>query len=133
MIRDMLDGAKAAVKLREGVLYLRWVRGAVIDEKDAMAAMAAASRLCHQGRGRPMLVEMAGTAWLGCNARKVFARPWPVTRIALVGSSPVDRVIVDHFLARCTPPCPARYFTSHDEAMTWLTATAPGTSESRGQ
>ena len=54
MIRDMLDGAKAAVELRAGVLYLRWVRGAVIDEKDAMAAMAAASRLCHQGRGRPV-------------------------------------------------------------------------------
>jgi hypothetical protein len=129
MIRNMLDGAKAAVELRDGVLYLQWFRGAVIDEKDAVAAMAAVSRLC-QGRGRPMLVEMEGTAWLSCKARKVFARPCLVTRIALVGSSPVDRVIVSFFLARSTPPCPARYFTSYEAAMTWLSAAAPGTAES---
>jgi hypothetical protein len=64
MIRKMIDEAKAAVELRDGVLYLRWVRGAVIDEKDALAAMGAVSRLC-QGRGHPMLVDMAATAWQG--------------------------------------------------------------------
>jgi hypothetical protein len=105
IIREMIDGAKAAVELRDGVLYLRWVRGAVIDEKDALAAMAAVNRLC-QGRRHPMLVDMAATAWLSCKARRVFARPCPVTRIALLGSSPVDRVIVTYLLARCSPPPP---------------------------
>jgi hypothetical protein len=123
MIREMIDGAKAAVELRDGVLYLRWVRGAVIDEKDALAAMAAVNRL-YQGRRHPMLVDMAATAWLSCKARRVFARPCPVTRIALLGSSPVDRVIVTYFLTRCTPPCPTRYFTSHEEAITWLTGSS---------
>lgn len=132
MIRNMLAGAKAAVELRDGVLYLQWFRGAVIDEKDALAAMAAVSRLC-QGRGRPMLVGMAGTAWLSCKARKVFARPGPVTRIALVGSSPVDRVIVNYFLARSTPPCPTRHFTSHEAAMTWLRSASPGKKESAAE
>lgn len=123
MMVDMIDGAKAAVELRDGVLHLRWVRGAVIEEKDALAAMAAISRLS-QGRGHPTLVDMAATAWLSCKARKVFAGPCLVTRIALLGSSPVDRVIVNYFLARCTPPCPARYFTSHEEAMIWLTSSS---------
>lgn len=125
MVRVMIDGAKAAAELRDGILYLRWVRGAVIEEKDALAAMAAVNRLC-QGRGYPMLVDMATTAWLSCKARRVFARPCPVTCIALLGSSPVDRVIVNFFLGRGTPPCPSRFFTSHDEAVAWLTAlTAP--------
>lgn len=119
----MIDGAKATVELRDGILYLRWVRGAVIDENDALAAMAAVSRLC-RGRGLPMLVDMAATAWLSCKARRVFARPCPVTRIALLGSSPVDRVIVNFFLGRGAPPCPTRFFTSRDEAMGWLTAPA---------
>jgi hypothetical protein len=125
MIADMIDGAKAAVELRDGVLHLRWVRGAVIEEKDALAAMAAISRLS-QGRGHPTLVDMAAMAWLSCKARKVFARPCLVTRIALLGSSPVDRAIANYFLARCTPPCPARYFSSRAEAMTWLAGSASG-------
>jgi len=125
MIRDMINGAKATVELRDGALYLRWVRGAVIEERDALAAMKAVSRLC-QGRGHPVLVDMAMTAWLSCKARKVFARPCPVTRIALLGSSPVDRVIVNFFLGRCAPPCPARFFTSRDEAKDWLTGSASG-------
>lgn len=68
MIVDMIDGAKATVELQSGVLHLRWVRGAVIDEKEALAAMAAISRLC-QGRGHPMLVDMAeAMAWLAGSA-----------------------------------------------------------------
>lgn len=126
MIADMIDGAKATVELHGGVLHLRWVRGAVIDEKEALAAMAAISRVC-QGRGHPMLVDMAAAAWLSCKARKVFARPCLVTRTALLGSSPVDRVIANYFLARSTPPhCPARYFTSRAEAMAWLAGYASG-------
>lgn len=123
MIRIMIDGAKAAVELSDGLLYLRWVRGAVIDENDALAAIAAVERLC-RGRGHPMLVDMAATAWLSCKARRVFARPCPVTRLALLGSSPLDRIIVNFFLGRRTPPCPNRFFTSRGEAMAWLTAQA---------
>lgn len=123
MIRIMIDGAKAAVELRDGLLYLRWVRGAVIDENDALAAMAAVERLC-RGRGHPMLVDMATTAWLSCKARRVFTRPCPVTRLALLGFSPVDRIIVNFFLGRSIPPCPSRFCTSPEEAMAWLTAPA---------
>ncbi|WP_454700021.1 DUF7793 family protein [Arthrobacter humicola] len=125
MTRNVSDAAKAAVELRDGVLFLRWVRGAVIEEKDALAAMGAVSRLC-QGRGHPMLVDMAATAWLSCKARKVFARRCLVTRVALLGSSPVDWAIATFFLGRCSPPWPARFFTSRAEAMTWLASSAPG-------
>ncbi|WP_311380430.1 STAS/SEC14 domain-containing protein [Arthrobacter sp. ISL-72] len=107
------------------MLYLRWVRGAVIEEKDALAAMGAVNRL-RQGNGYPVLVDMATTAWLGCKARQIFARPCLVTRIVLLGSSPVDWAIATFFLVRCTPPWPARFFTSRAEAMTWLAGSGSG-------
>jgi hypothetical protein len=100
-------------------VYVHWARGAVVQECDAYAVMATASAL-GSGTLRPMLVDMNRMERLEHRARNVFAARWPLTRIALVGATPVDRAIVGYFVGRHNPVCPTRFFTSRADAMTWL-------------
>ena len=63
---------------------------------------------------------MQSLGWIGCKAQEVFASDWPVTRVALLGSSPVDLMVASFFMIRHRPPYPARYFTSSADALAWL-------------
>lgn len=114
-----LDSNKATVELHDGVVYLRWIRGAKVAAKDARAAMAKVSDLC-SGHPRPMVVDMARMESVEHQAREIFAAAWPLTRTAIVGATPVDRVIAAFYLARHSPACPTRFFSSFAAAMTWL-------------
>ena len=67
-----------------------------------------------------MLVDMATTAEVSRAARAVFGRPCQASRIALLGSSPVDRVIANFFLGISKVPCPTKFFTAEREALAWL-------------
>lgn len=103
----------------EGLLRLTWARDATITEADAEAAMERVNILCGESR-HPMLVDMATTADVSRAARAVFARPCQASRIALLGSSPVDRVIANFFLGMSNVPCPTKFFTLEREALAWL-------------
>jgi hypothetical protein len=103
----------------EGLLRLTWARGASITEADAEAAMAQVNALCGDSR-HPMLVDMATTADVSRGARSVFGRPCQASRIALLGASPVDRVIANFILGINRLPCPTRFFTDKAEAVSWL-------------
>lgn len=103
-----------------GVLQLHWPRGASISEADAESAMRRVNELCGETR-RPMLVDMATTEKVSRGARAVFGRPCQASRIALLGSSPVDKVMANFVLGVSKLPCPTRFFTSRTEAMAWLT------------
>jgi hypothetical protein len=103
----------------EGLLRLTWARDASITEADAEAAMEQVNALCGESR-HPMLVDMATTAEVSRGARAVFGRPCQASRIALLGASPVDRVIANFFLGLNKLPCPTKFFTSEDEAVPWL-------------
>lgn len=124
MTQIPIGASVAVVELRDGVLYLRWARGAVVEEADARAAKTAINALCSAG-SYPMLVDLANMAWIGRKAQDILAEPGPVTRKALLGSSPVDQVIAYFYLARHAPPCPTRFFTSFEEALSWLRTPAP--------
>jgi hypothetical protein len=113
------DADILTVELSGQVLHVRWAPGAVVSASDAQALMSRARELS-SGRTLPMLVEMASMKWIDRRAKEVFAAPWPLTRMALVGASPVDEVIAGFYTARHAPACPTRFFTSVDEAMTWL-------------
>ncbi len=63
---------------------------------------------------------MATTAAVSRGARAVFGRPCQASRIALLGASPVDRVIANFILGVSALPCPTRFFTSATEATCWL-------------
>lgn len=56
----------------------------------------------------------------GVAAREVFPSQGNVSRIALLGSSPVDYTIALFLLRVCPLPCPVSYFTSSTKALTWL-------------
>lgn len=121
MAEVSIGAGRGTVELSAGILHLKWSPGQAINEEDARAAVTAAQQLSGNHR-YPMLVTMAAPVWLSCKARKVLALPGQATRIAILGSSPVDRVIAKFFLTGNTMPCPARFFTSTEKALTWLNA-----------
>lgn len=119
MTEVSIDGARGTVVLRKGVLHVQWIPGLAISEDAATAVMAAVKELS-SGRHYPMLVDMAAASSMSRAARRVFAQPSTVARVALLGSSPVDRAMANFFLSINSPAAPTRYFTCPDEAMTWL-------------
>jgi hypothetical protein len=118
------QAAKGDLTLEEGVLHLRWPRGAAISEADAENAMRRVNELCGDDR-HPMLVDMATTERVSRGARAVFGRPCQASRIALLGASPVDRVMANFALGVSRLPCPTRFFTSREDAMEWLKLEGP--------
>lgn len=116
----MVDGGKGTVELGpDGIIHLIWEPRVRIEVQDAQAAMAAVNRIAGDGN-YPMLVDMATTENVSIQARSVFSIPCAANRIALLGASPVDRIIANFFLGVHVPPCPTRFFTSRTESMKWL-------------
>jgi hypothetical protein len=123
MSGDSEVGTEAGLTLGgDGILRLTWPRGAAITTADAERAMLRVNQLCGDDR-HPMLVDMATTADVSRGARAVFGRPCQASRIALLGSSPVDRVLANFFLGINAVPCPTKFFTSERDALTWLALT----------
>jgi hypothetical protein len=120
---DPTGGANYSVAQDDhGVVRLAWPAGADISEEAAQSAMAAVNRIC-AGVQRPMLVDMASTASVSRQARGVFAQPCSAGIIALLGKSPVDRVIANFVLGVSKLPAPTRYFTVEAQALEWLGGT----------
>jgi len=118
-----VKGGKGTVDLDNGrYIHLVWNRSVRIEEVDAQEAMAAVNVVADGGE-YPMLVDMATTESVSRQARAVFSIPCAASRIALLGSSPVDRVLANFFLSLHVPPCPTRFFTDRDDAMSWLLET----------
>ncbi|MDQ0767928.1 hypothetical protein QF031_000677 [Pseudarthrobacter defluvii] len=113
------DGVTGTIELSGDLLHLKWAHGDVVTERDARALMNRARALTG-GRALPLLVEITGVEWIDQGALKVFAGTWPLTRAAVVGTSPVDETLAAFYNGRHKPVHPTRYFTSPDEAMAWL-------------
>ena len=115
-----VDGGKGTVELRpDGVIHLIWEPKVRIEQQDAAAAMAAVNDIAGDAT-YPMLVDMATTESVTRAARSVFSIPCAAHRIALLGASPVDRILANFFLGVHVPPCPTRLFTSRTESMMLL-------------
>src|SRR5687767_9593152 len=94
----VVDGGKGTVDLRsDGIIHLIWEPQVRIELQDAEAAMAAVNRIAGDST-YPMLVDMATTEDVTRAARSVFSIPCAANRIALLGASPVDRIIANFFL-----------------------------------
>jgi hypothetical protein len=120
-----VGSGKAKLFLDEhGILQLRWSRHAIIRSSDAEAAMQMVNELCGQTERR-LLVDMATTSKVSRGARAVFARPCQASHVALLGASPVDKVIANFVLAMNKTTRPKRFFTSRTEAMAWLMTSPP--------
>ena len=115
-----VEGGKGTVELDAGgVLHLVWKPGTVLEADDVRAAIARVNELA-EGAEYPMLIDIANTQAVTRQARSVFSVKCAASRIALLGSNPVARVIANFAMAQRTLPCPTRFFTSRDEAMQWL-------------
>ncbi|WP_258802329.1 STAS/SEC14 domain-containing protein [Pseudarthrobacter sp. NS4] len=115
-----VSGGKATIELgADGVIHLAWKPGIVLEAADAHAAMAAVNEVAGV-QEYPMLIHVESTEAVTRQARAVFSIRCAASRTALLGSSPVDRVLANFFLGVHLPPCPTRFFTSRDEAMDWL-------------
>lgn len=115
------DGLFSVVLDSGGLLRLTWAPGASITEADAQAAMAEVNAVSGTSR-HPLLVDMATPADVSRGARTVFGRPCQASRIALLGSSHVDRVLANFVLGIHKRPCPTKFFTSEPDALAWLNA-----------
>ncbi len=106
--------------LSDGVVFVRWPSHAAIDELDALAAISLIEEVGGD-EPRPMLVDMHGMRSASSTALAKFAQGLPATRVALVGTSPVEQTIVQFFRTIHRPTYPATYFTKDTEALQWLT------------
>jgi len=103
-----------------GFVRLRWSPGLTISGDMAREAVSRLAAVC-DGRRLPMLVDMTSTAVLTRPARVVFGGKTCATRIALLGKSAVDRVMVNFALSVNKVLAPTRFFTDERLAIAWLT------------
>jgi hypothetical protein len=116
---QIIDGGKGSLQLRsDGILHIVWQPKSSLEEADIKAAMATVNGIC-QDKHRPLLVEMTDVETVSHAARAVFSTPSSASRIALLGTTPVDRVVAN-FRGPQSHPCPTRFFTSKTEAVDWL-------------
>ncbi len=96
-----------------------------IEGPEAHVAGAAVRALAG-GERAPVLLVISGVVGVSVEARQVYAGSIAATAFALVGESPVDRVIAHYLLRSRTETIPAEFFMSRTEALEWL---RPYTSE----
>ncbi|WP_218605580.1 DUF7793 family protein [Pseudonocardia abyssalis] len=102
-----------------GIVRLSWTAGLQITGRLAQQAMGLVD-MTNADRERPLLVDMRGTATLSRDARMTFRRKCSASRIALLGRSPVDRVLANFAMGVSSVPVPTRFFTSETAAVAWL-------------
>lgn len=124
MTAGLPDDAVSSVELKDGVVYVHWRPGALINQTAAQAVIARSNELCG-GKALPALVEFDGLKGMDHRAGEILAKEWPFKRTAIVGSSPVDEVILAFYTARHKPDYPRRFFFSVSDAMAWLAEPAP--------
>ena len=112
---DAADG-KNSLSVDAGILESVWRPGSFVDANDARDAMLAVDRISG-GTPMPMLSEMTDVVFSAA-ARYQFAQSRGVVAIAVLGSSPVDRVIASA-TSRETK-YPHEFFTSRTAAIAWL-------------
>lgn len=106
----MLDG---------GVIEVALPANQEIAGAEAQVA-GATVRAMANGRRMPVLLVITGVVGVSVDARQVYATSIAASAFALVGESPVDRVIAHYLLRSRTETIPAQFFTSKAEAIDWL-------------
>jgi hypothetical protein len=102
-----------------GYVRCAWRPGTRITGELARAAMKELDDL-NGGLTRPLLVDMRRTDSVAREGRQAFTEECSASRVALLGESPVDRVIANFTLSVIVMAVPTRYFTSESAALAWL-------------
>lgn len=119
--RELPDGRQ---RLRpDGVIEMRHARATQTLESVKLQMEHVAELL--QGKGKaPMMVVLNEARGQSREAREFLVSdpsiPRYTSRVALVHSSPVSRVLATVFLRLVRPPVPVRVFSDEEEALAWL-------------
>ena len=72
------------------------------------------------GAGAAVLLQVIGVESVSRDAVRFFSEAVTITAFAILGSTPVDRVIAHGRHGLPAPQCPTRYFSDEQEALGWL-------------
>jgi hypothetical protein len=113
-------GVPIGVRMRDGgIIEVALPANEEIEGPEARVAGATVRALAN-GRRMPVLLVITGVVGVSVEARQVYAGSIAASAFALVGESPVDRVIAHYLLRSKTETIPAQFFTSEAEAIDWL-------------
>lgn len=122
------EGTAAEIGVRalsSGIVQVTLPANEEIEEAAARTAGAAVRALAG-GRRVPVMLVISGVVGVSVEARQVYASSAAASAFALVGESPVDRVIGHYLLRSRTASIPGQFFTSEAEAAEWLGQYASG-------
>lgn len=105
--------------LESGIVQVTLPPNEEIAGAEARVA-GAAVRAIANGRRVPVMLVITGVVGVSVEARQVYVSSIAASAFALVGESPVDRVIAHYLLRSRTETTPAQFFTSEAEAVEWL-------------
>ncbi|MGO4857062.1 DUF7793 family protein [Arthrobacter sp. 2MCAF14] len=102
----------------EGVLRITLRPGRRITAEDG--ALVRERYLALTGTGAAVLLQVIGVESVSRDAVRFFSEAATITAFAILGSTPVDRVIAHGRHGLPAPQCPTRYFSDEPEALGWL-------------
>jgi len=110
--------------LSEGIVRITLKPGARMTAQDG--AFARDTLLALTG-GAPSLVmlRITGVGSVSREAISFYSGASTIHAFAIVGATPVDRVIAHALRGLPQPPCPTQFFTSTQDALEWLYGHAP--------
>ena len=103
----------------DGIIEVLLPPNQEIEGPEARVAGGAVRSLA-AGRRMPVLLVITGVVGVSVEARQVFSGSIAATAFALVGESPVDRVIAHYLLRARSESIPAQFFSSEAAALEWL-------------
>lgn len=106
-------------RVRQGISRITLRPNARITEADGVRTREELLSMTGGARGG-VLLEITGVGSVSREAIGVYSSAVTVSAFAILGMSPVDRVIAHGLLGLPLPACPSRYFTDEDAALDWL-------------
>lgn len=116
---QQLKDAGVQLWLDDGVLHCIWPAHHDITAPLARAAVARAAELAGDRR-YPLLVSLIGIHRISRATYAEWAAQTAASRVALLGRTPVDRVIADFAIGLTDLPLPTKYFEDEAAALQWL-------------
>jgi hypothetical protein len=83
------------------------------------------ARTLAEGVPRPLLIDIRGVKSIDRNARDILGAAHVSVAVAVLGSSPVDRVLGNFLMGGKDAKSPVAFFASRREALAWLAGFLP--------
>ena len=109
---------------RDGITVVTLPAGEHVSKRLA-ESKAEEARALAAGVPRPLLIDIRGVKSIDRNARTVLGAAQMSAAVALLGASPVDRVLGNFVMGSQEPRCPVAFFASRSEALVWLAGFLP--------